>query len=81
MFVLPNAEKTDKTFGTRFFEIVHRYTEYISYNTYISHINIDILWVCFPLFLKKIDRYLCLARNLRNPKKDIAVGVRIYAFF
>lgn len=27
------------------------------------------------------NRYLCLARNLRNPKKDIAVGVRIYAFF
>lgn len=48
---------------------------------HITYIYIDILWVCFPLFLKKIDRYLCLARNLRNPKKDIAVGVRIYAFF
>lgn len=35
----------------------------------------------FSSIFEKIDRYLCLARNLRNPKKDIAVGVKIYAFF
>lgn len=29
------------------------------------------------IFEKKNDRYLWVARNLRNPKKDIAVGVRI----
>lgn len=68
-------------FGMRFFEIVYRYIEYISYNIYILYIYIDILWVCFFLFLKKVDCYLCLVRNLCNLKKDIVVGVRIYVFF